>query len=172
MILKPVKNISILALFLFILFSICVFSQTQRDYARLKADSLQEYYLKLKADSLQQIAAALKADSLLEIDAFKKADILQDKQQKEKAFRNIISAYPNNRYKSIVLLELFSLYLDDNKVEAALKYADQAVHSVPEELKVKIYDEVAYSLARKKVGLDTAALYAQRALSASMINHT
>jgi tetratricopeptide (TPR) repeat protein len=172
MILKPVKNISILALFLFILFSICVFSQTQRDYARLKADSLQEYYLKLKADSLQQIAAALKADSLLEIDAFKKADILQDKQQKEKAFRNIISAYPNNRYKSIVLLELFSLYLDDNKVEAALKYADQAVHSVPEELKVKIYDEVAYSLARKKVGLDTAAVYAQRAVSVSNAVYT
>jgi tetratricopeptide (TPR) repeat protein len=172
MFLKQVKNISIIASFFFILFSICVFSQTQKNYAKFKADSLEEYYVKLKADSLQKIAAILTADSLQEYNAFQKADILQDKQQKEKAFQNIISAYPGSKYKTDVFLELFSLYLNDNKVKAALKYADQAVHSVPEELKVKIYDEVAYSLAQKKVGLDTAAVYAQRAVSQSSTTST
>ena len=67
-------------------------------------------------------------------------------------------------------MELFSLYLNTNEVKAALKYADSTVQSAPVQLKIAVYNDVAYSLAQKKVGLDTAIAYAQKAVSESKGN--
>jgi tetratricopeptide (TPR) repeat protein len=107
----------------------------------------------------------------LENVAYQKADSIHETQQRIKAFKNFISTYPDSQNKTNALIELFSLYLKDVKVKTALNYAAQAIKSAPEQLKIDILDEVAYSLAQKKVGLDTAALYAQRAITASSINH-
>jgi tetratricopeptide (TPR) repeat protein len=101
-------------------------------------------------------------------EAYKQADSLQDKQQKITALRNFVSSYPESQYKANAFLGLFQIYLNDNKIDTALIYADQAVNIFPERSRVNIYNEVAYTLAQKKAGLDTAAVYAQRAISGAM----
>jgi predicted Zn-dependent protease len=103
-------------------------------------------------------------------DAYKQADSVQDKSQKIIALKNFVSSYPESQYKTNALLGLFQIYLNDNNIDTALIYADQAVNVFPERLRANIYNEVAYTLAQKKVGLDTAAVYAQRAVNGARNN--
>ena len=146
---KKVKNISILTELFFIFFPICVFSQSQESGQFSKADIAHQGNY-----------------------AYQRIDSLSEKQNRIVAFKSFILTYPDNPNKTNALMELFSIYLNDSKVKIALNYADQAVQFAPGQLKIGILDAIAYSLAHKKVGLDTAAVYTNRAVSESKKTHS
>jgi tetratricopeptide (TPR) repeat protein len=106
-------------------------------------------------------SSSIKTDSLLESTAFQKADGLNDKQLKLEAFKQFISDYPNSLLKEDALIELFSVFLSNDEIENALNYASLAVQSVNEESRIAVYSQIAFALAKKKAGLDTADTYAR-----------
>jgi len=69
------------------------------------------------------LTGVLRAQSADE-DVYQKAESLQDNTRKIEALKNFISSYPESQRKADALLTLFSIYLDDNKTDTALIFAD------------------------------------------------
>ncbi len=100
-------------------------------------------------------------------EAFDKIDKLNDNNQKIEAYKKFAVVYPSSEYKPYAYFEIFSAFLDMNQVDSALYYADLSANSFPVQIRFNTYNNIAFALAQKKVGLDTAAAYIQRAVSAA-----
>ena len=99
-----------------------------------------------------------------DIDAIKKAATMKDPVQKIEALKQFIRDYPESSYGGIAKANIFSAFLDLGKVDSALFYVSQYFEIIPPELRMNPYNEVAYTLAQKKVGLDSADVYSARAI--------
>lgn len=102
-----------------------------------------------------------------DVEAFDKCDAIKDNNQKIEAFKKFVVDFSSSRYKPYAYYEIFNAFLDLSKIDSALKYADMTANSFPPGARINIYNNIAFALAQKKVGLDTAAVYAQRAVDAS-----
>ena len=106
-----------------------------------------------------------------EIDAIKKAAGLKDASQKINAMKLFIKDYPESNYGGIAKANIFSAYLDLRKVDSALYFVNQYFEIIPPEMRMNPYNEVAYTLAQKKVGLDSADVYSKRAVELARNNN-
>ncbi len=100
-----------------------------------------------------------------DIDAIKKAATIKDPIQKIDALKQFIRDYPESSYGGIAKANIFSAFLDLGKVDSALFYVNQYFEIIPPELRMNPYNEVAYTLAQKRIGLDSADVYSARAIN-------
>ncbi|MHB1687035.1 MAG: tetratricopeptide repeat protein [Ignavibacteriaceae bacterium] len=106
-----------------------------------------------------------------EIDAIKKAAALKNPSQKIEALKQFIKDYPESNYGGIAKANIFSAYLDLEKIDSALYYVNQYFDVIPPEMRMNPYNEVAYTLAQRKVGLDSADVYSERAVELAQKNN-
>ncbi len=113
---------------------------------------------------LFSLSSVIKAQ---DVQAFEKYESIKDGNQKVEAFKSFLIDFPSSQYVPYAYYEIFSAYLDLNKVDSALVFADSAAQSFPFGARVNIYNNIAFDLAKKKVGLDTALVYSQRVADAT-----
>ena len=99
-----------------------------------------------------------------DVDFLKKINSITDTHQKIDSFKKFIKEFPESQYTIRVKYELFSSYLNLNQIDSALVYADQYLKQIPSMGRFNGYNDIAYSLAQKKAGLDSAQAYADRAV--------
>lgn len=124
-----------------------------------KNSSLAKLFLLLALFTLPLLAQSQ------DIDAYKKISEIKDPQQKIEAMKKFLTEFPESRYLLNVKYMIFSEYLDASQTDSALAYANLAVETIPSMARFNLYNDIAYALAKKKTGLDTAAVYAQRAVT-------
>ncbi len=72
--------------------------------------------------------------------------------------------HPDSPYLGRIVQGLMITFIDMNEVDSALFQADEYIKSLPAERKGEIYNDIAYMLAEKDAGLDTALVYSKRAV--------
>lgn len=92
------------------------------------------------------------------------ASSIQDQEKKSELLKIFIAQYPNGKYLGRALNSLFRIAVNNNQDSIALYYADQYLNTISEAARMNPYNSVAYTLAEKKIGLDSAAIYAQKAV--------
>ena len=96
--------------------------------------------------------------------AFKKISSITDSNKKIEALENFTTQYPHSDYLPSAYYSLVNLYADESDETNALKYGEMFVNFYPEAGRMNAYNTIAYALAQKKIGLKTAADYAQKAV--------
>jgi tetratricopeptide (TPR) repeat protein len=96
--------------------------------------------------------------------AFKEISSISNPDKQIEALQNFVSKYPKSDYLLQAYFELVNLYADKKDEANALKYGDMFINTYPEAARMNAYNSIAYSLAEKKIGLKTAADYAQKAV--------
>jgi len=113
---------------------------------------------------LSTVPSVIKAQ---DVEAFDKYEGLKDNRGKIESFKKFVLDFPSSQYMPNAYYEIFDAYLQLNKIDSALAFADLSVQSFPPQARTNIYNNVAYELAKRKVGLDTAVIYAQRVADAT-----
>ncbi len=98
--------------------------------------------------------------------AYKKINEIENVSKKITALKKFLAEYPQSSYSMNARYQIFTGYLDENNTDSALVYAYLMVKPVPSMARFNLYNNIAYELAKKKTGLDTAAVYAKRAVNA------
>lgn len=75
--------------------------------------------------------------------------------------------FPKSKYLYRADYYLFNEYLNTGKKDSALYFASLYIYSRPKNSRRSVYNSVAYSLAEKNMGLDSAKVYAKRAVAAA-----
>jgi predicted Zn-dependent protease len=96
--------------------------------------------------------------------AFQKASDLKDAAARVTALEKFTRNFPESDKLRTVHLRLFEDYLELNNVDAALTSGSAYLSYFPEENRMRHYNRLAWSLAQKGVGLDSAKVYAMRAV--------
>jgi tetratricopeptide (TPR) repeat protein len=99
-----------------------------------------------------------------EIETYKNALGIQGPILKTEALKKFTIDFPKSNYSPRAYLEIAKNYLDINKTDSALIFADKYVNFYPLEGRLNPYNNMAYTLISKKEGLDTALAYSQRAV--------
>ena len=99
-----------------------------------------------------------------EVETYKSAAGIKEPILKIEALKNFVNAFPKSNYSPRAYLEIAKNYLDLNKTDSALIFADRYVNFYPLEGRLNPYNNMAYTLIMKKQGLDTALAYSQRAV--------
>jgi tetratricopeptide (TPR) repeat protein len=90
---------------------------------------------------------------------------MQSSQEKINAIHKFQNDYPQSPYTGRAVQELITTFLDLNEIDSALFQSDKFIKSLPAENRGTIYNDIAYMLAEKGVGLDTALAYSDIALN-------
>ncbi len=98
--------------------------------------------------------------------AYKKIDQIENTSKKITALKKFLNDYPESSYSMTAKYQIFTDYLAEGNTDSALVYAYLAVKPIPSMARFNLYNNIAYELAQKKTGLDTAAAYAGRAVNA------
>jgi tetratricopeptide (TPR) repeat protein len=99
-----------------------------------------------------------------EVETYKNAMGINEPIHKIEALRNFTNEFPKSNYSPRAYLDIARSYLDLNKTDSALIFADKYVNFYPLEGRLNPYNNMAYTLISKKQGLDTALAYTQRAV--------
>ncbi len=93
-------------------------------------------------------------------------NIISMKSSREKidALHKFQDDHPGTPYTGRVVQEFIATFLDMNEVDSALFQADEFIKTIPEESRGEVYNDIAYMLAEKNAGLDTALIYSTRAV--------
>jgi tetratricopeptide (TPR) repeat protein len=97
-------------------------------------------------------------------DAFKNISSITNPDKQIEALQDFVSKYPKSNYLVQAYYDLVNLYADKKDEADALKYSEMFVNSYPDAARMNAYNDIAYTLAEKKIGLNTAADYAQKAV--------
>ena len=100
-----------------------------------------------------------------DIEFLKKLNTITDTHQKINSLKIFLNEFPESQYTIRVKFVLFSSYLKLDQTDSALTYADLYLKQIPSMGRFNGYNDVAYTLAQKKVGLDSAEVYAERAVN-------
>lgn len=100
-----------------------------------------------------------------DVDFLKQINSITNTHQKIDSLKKFMLEFPQSRYNMQVKYELFTDYLELDQTDSALTYADLLLNQIPPMARFNGYNDIAYNLALKKVGLDTAAVYIQRAVA-------
>jgi tetratricopeptide (TPR) repeat protein len=99
-----------------------------------------------------------------EQDAFKKISSITNPDKQIEALQDFVNNYPKSNYLIQAYYDLVNLFADKNDEANAIKYSEMFVNSYPEAARMNAYNDIAYTLAEKKIGLNTAADYVQKAV--------
>lgn len=84
--------------------------------------------------------------------------------EKINALHKFQNDHPGSPYTGRVVQELIASFLDLNEPDSALFEADNFIKTIPAESRGEVYNDIAYMLAEKDAGLDTALVYSTRAV--------
>lgn len=99
-----------------------------------------------------------------EVETYKSAVGIKEPILKIEALKNFTNEFPKSNYSPRAYLEIARGYLDMNRTDSALIFADKYVNFYPPEGRLNAYNNMAFSLISKKTGLDTALAYSERAV--------
>lgn len=124
--------------------------------------------MRIRLPGLAVVLAALctVAFSQEDLDAYRQAARLQDSGERLEALRSFTERFPESTYLPFAHLMMFNAHLDQGNEEAALREADRYANAIAEIGRPMAYNNIAWTLAQKGRGLDTALVYANRAESA------
>ncbi len=100
-----------------------------------------------------------------DVAAIKKITTLKIPAEKIAGLKSFVKEFPESEYYLQAKYLLFSSYLDVNNTDSALYYANDCAETAQGMIRYNIYNSIAYELAQKKTGLDTAEVYIQRAVN-------
>ncbi len=100
-----------------------------------------------------------------ERDAYLKAARLDDAAARIEALERFLQQYPNGQFAVSAYSILFSDYLALQQTQKAIQAATRALRIAPESYHGSIYNSLAWELAKANVALDSALVYAQRAVA-------
>jgi len=106
-----------------------------------------------------------------EIDEIKSAAAINELPKKVEALKQFIKDYPKSNYIGYAYENIFSSYLDMNEIDSAFSYIGLYLDLIPPEMRMNPYNDVAYTLAQKKVGLDSADVYSRLAVELAEKNN-
>ncbi len=95
--------------------------------------------------------------------AYKSATAISDPAKKQTALEEFVSKYPESKLRGRAYNALFNLHADNGNEPASLNAADRYLQSLSPEARMNPYNSVAYTLALKNIGLDSALVYILRA---------
>ncbi|MDR3666176.1 MAG: hypothetical protein P4L35_04970 [Ignavibacteriaceae bacterium] len=99
-----------------------------------------------------------------DVDAYKNASGIKEPILKIDALKKFTSEFQKSNYSPRAFFEIANNYLDLNKTDSALIFAEKYVDFYPADGRLNPYNNMAYTLISKKKGLDTALAYSQRAV--------
>jgi len=99
-----------------------------------------------------------------DVEKFRSILAMEPSQPKIESLLQFRNDYPESRYNMRAVQEIFFAYLELNNLDSALQYAHNFTQLYPEQSRSNAYNSIAYTLAEKNVGLDTALAYASRAV--------
>ena len=99
-----------------------------------------------------------------DVDKLSQIISMKSSQDKIIALHKFQNEHNGSPYTGRVVQELINTFLDVDEVDSALYQADKFIQTLPEESRGGIYNDVAYMLAEKGAGLDTALIYSDRAI--------
>ena len=89
---------------------------------------------------------------------------MNSSREKISALHKFQGDHPGSPYTGRVVQELITSFLDLNETDSALFEADKFIRTIPADSRGEIYNDIAYMLAEKDAGLDTALVYSTRAV--------
>jgi tetratricopeptide (TPR) repeat protein len=102
--------------------------------------------------------------------AYRDAMNLKNIPARVNALNDFVTTYPQDENLSRAYSRLFRDYLELGQTEHALKAAQNYLNIYPEDARTFNYNSVAWTLAEKGVGLDSARVYARRAVALAKKN--
>jgi tetratricopeptide (TPR) repeat protein len=97
-------------------------------------------------------------------DSYKNASAVKDQILKIAALKDFTVEFPKSNYSPRAYLDITKIYLELNKTDSALVFADKYVNFYPIENRLNPYNSIAYTLVSNKQGLDSALVYSKRAV--------
>lgn len=98
-------------------------------------------------------------------EAFRKATEIENVAQRIAALTAFVNEYPTSPDLTAAFLHLFYDHLETGNENAALNAASKYLSSIPQGDRMSHYNRVAWSLVEQDVGLDSAEVYASKAVS-------
>ncbi|MFN0158250.1 MAG: tetratricopeptide repeat protein [Bacteroidota bacterium] len=95
--------------------------------------------------------------------AFRAATAIQNPDEKLKALEELVKQYPESKLKGRSYDQLFTLHKDKGNEQSALDAAHKYLETLPPDSRMSPYNRIAWALAEKGMGLDSALAYATRA---------
>lgn len=114
--------------------------------------------------SLLLLSASLLYSQNKDIESYKNATSIKEPILKIAALKDFTNNYPKSNYSPRAYLDITKYYLEINKTDSALIFADKYINFYPIESRLNPYNNIAYVLVTQKKGLDTALVYIQRAV--------
>ncbi len=106
-----------------------------------------------------------------EINEIKSAAAINELPKKIEALKQFIKEYPQSNYLGYAYENIFSSYLNINQIDSAFSYISRYLDLYPPEMRMNPYNDIAYSLAQKKVGLDSADVYSALSIKLAQRNN-
>lgn len=97
---------------------------------------------------------------------------IDDSQQRIKDLDEFISKYPENKNMDKILRRMFLDYVNLKDAPNAVLYADKYLNYFPKGYRMNELNGVAWSLAENNIGLDSAKVYADRAVAQASKSNT
>lgn len=94
--------------------------------------------------------------------AYRVATAITNLNGKQTALEEFVRQYPDSKLKGRAYNTLFGLYVDQGNEISSLNAADKYLQSLSPENRMNPYNSVAYTLATKNIGLDSALVYILR----------
>ena len=99
-----------------------------------------------------------------EVETYRRTAEIKEPVLKIEALKNFTIEFPKSNYSPRAYLEIAKNYLNMDKTDSALIFADKYVNFYPIEGRLNPYNNMAYTLISNKKGLDTALVYSQKAV--------
>ena len=99
-----------------------------------------------------------------EAEAYKNTFGISDPQKRIEALKEFVAQYPSGKFLTRAYSDLFRLHAAKADTNDALNYAELYINTYPEASRMNAYNSAAYTLAENKIGLKSAAVYAQKAV--------
>lgn len=100
-------------------------------------------------------------------DSYKDASAKKDPVQKIDALQKFIFEFQKSNYLPRAYYDISTTYLQLDKTDSAITYADKFVNAYPPDARFNPYNTIAYIFAEKKVALDTSLAYITRAVESA-----
>ncbi|MCB0297962.1 MAG: hypothetical protein KDG51_22525, partial [Calditrichaeota bacterium] len=98
-------------------------------------------------------------------DAYRAARGMEDPAQRIEALQQFIAAYPESESSGRAWRDIYYAALSLEKEALALEAAENYLNSLSEGQRGNGYNQIAWTLAENKLGLDAAARYAELAVA-------
>ena len=95
--------------------------------------------------------------------AYRAAESTTGTRERIQALEQFVKTYPTSRFSGNASLALFNFYAEQGQEGPALEYAGRYLNPIPPANRMSPYNSIAYTLALRNIGLDSAIAYANRA---------